>query len=90
MTRARKDVESGLLCKGFRLDHRHHRYFIYFTLAGKKTPVKTYTSRGSKHKTLSDDLLASMARQCRLNKAQFLQLVDCPLSQEGYEGLVGE
>lgn len=36
-------------------------------------------------KEISDGILAQMAKQCRLNKQDFMNLVDCPLSREQYE-----
>lgn len=89
-TRDRKDVEAGLERKGFERDERHHHYFVYWTLDGKKTTIRTRTSHGSSHKTLGDPLLAQMAKQCGgLRKTEFLDLVDCPLSREGFERLIG-
>ena len=36
-------------------------------------------------KEISDGILAQMAKQCRLNKQDFMNLIDCPLSREQYE-----
>lgn len=83
MPRAKRIVESGLQNKGFRLEQSHHRFFIYYTQAGQKTAVRTRTSQGGSE--LDDYLLSQMAKQCQLTKANFLQLVDCPLSQTDYE-----
>ncbi len=89
-TRDRKDVEASLERKGFERDERHHHYFVYRTLAGKKTPIRTRTSRGSSYKALGDPLLAQMAKQCGgLSRTDFLKLVDCPLNRESFEHLVG-
>ena len=88
--RDRRDVEASLERKGFERDERHHHFFVYWTLDGKKTAIRTRTSHGSTHKVLGDALLAQMARQCGdIRKADFLDLVDCPLSQEDFERLVG-
>jgi hypothetical protein len=72
------------------LDERHHHYFIYFTQEGKKTAVKTKTSHGTGSRDISDNLLGQMARQCHLVKKQFLELIDCPLSQDMYELILQE
>ena len=88
--RERRDVEAGLERKGFERDERHHHYFIYWSLGGKKTAIRTRTSHGSTHRTLGDALLSQMARQCgSIRKADFLDLVDCPLAREDFERLVG-
>ncbi len=79
-------VENGLLKKGFLQDQGNHHYFIYFTFDGKKTPIKTKTSHGSKkYKTLGPELLSQMARQCHLTKPDFKDLIECPMDQKSYE-----
>jgi len=45
-------------------------------------------SRGSSHKSISDDLLGKMAKQVGLSKKLFLELVDCNLDQAAYEATV--
>jgi hypothetical protein len=87
MQREQRKIESALQSKGFRVDETHHRYFIYHTVDGRRTEVKTYTSRGSKG-SIGQPLLGQMARQCRLPLRSFLDLVDCPLEREGYEELL--
>ncbi len=86
MPRDRKGVESGLKSKGFRQTEGDHHFFIYFTAAGLKTPVKTKTSHGMRE--IPDNLLALMAKQCRLPKGAFLNLVDCPLARAEYERIL--
>jgi hypothetical protein len=82
--RKKKQVETGLEGKGFRKVHGDHFYYFYWTLAGKKTHIRTKTSHG-KGKELDGNLLAAMARQTYLTSHQFLELVDCPMSQTEYE-----
>lgn len=83
MPRAKRVVEAALQSKGFRLEHSHHRFFIYYTQQGEKTAVRTRTSQGGSE--LDDYLLGQMAKQCHLPKGAFLELVDCTLDQVGYE-----
>jgi hypothetical protein len=85
MTRERADIEASLLKKRFRKDDGDHHYYIYWNISGKKTIRKTMMSRGSSYRSVSDDLLAKMARQTGLTKQKFLELVDCPLDRSGYE-----
>jgi len=88
MPRAKRVVESALQTKGFRLENTHHRFFIYYTQQGEKTAVRTRTSQGGSE--LDEFLLGQMAKQCKLPKSAFLELVDCTLDQVGYESkLVG-
>lgn len=89
MPKRRDDVERGLLRKGFEKKEGDHHYFIYCDLNGHKTAVFTKTSHTPKQRELPDHLLSLMARQCRLSKSDFFDLVDCPLSRENYENKLG-
>ena len=88
MQRNKARVEAGLQAKGFQESSGDHSYFSFYTQGGKKTAVFTKTSLTPKTKVLSDPLLGAMARQCHISKAEFLQLVDCPLSRTAYEALL--
>lgn len=83
MPRAKRMVEAGLLTKGFQSRDSHHKFFVFHTAAGTKTAVRTRTSQGGNE--LDDFLLGQMAKQCKLSKSDFLQLVDCPMTQAAYE-----
>ena len=83
MPRKQADVEKSLLNKGFQAGGGDHNFFVYHSKAGKKTRVRTKTSHGSKE--IDDNLLAQMARQCKLSNKDFGLLVDCPLSRDAYE-----
>jgi predicted RNA binding protein YcfA (HicA-like mRNA interferase family) len=83
--RQKRDIEAALTAKGFLLAAGDHRFYVYFTLAGKKTRARTKTSHTPKMKDVPDNLLSEMAKQCKLTKPQFLDLVDCPLSRQDYE-----
>jgi hypothetical protein len=81
-----RQVVSGLTAKGFFEDREgHHVFLIYETLSGHKTEIRTRISHQSGGGDISDNLLAKMARQVRLSRRDFEQLVDCPLSREEYE-----
>lgn len=88
MPRKRKAVEGALISKGFVQNDTHHRQFVYYSGAGKKTTFRTRTSHGMRE--ISDPLLAQMAKQCGLNKKDFLDLVDCPLDRHDYESRIAD
>ena len=88
MQRDRRKVEKALKAKGFSRDDRHHHYFLYRTQAGKLTNIRTRTSHGGKE--IGIKLLQQMARQCHLNRHDFLGLVDCNLSQADYEEAIAD
>lgn len=83
-SRSKRAVETALVQKGFREQDGDHHYFVYWTADGRKTVARTKTSHGS-GKDLGDSLLTQMARQVKLTKGAFLELVDCPMSREQYE-----
>jgi len=80
----KRQVETGLLNKGFRRHEGDHSWFIYFALDGRKSLAKTKTSHGRGF-DIDDGLLACMARQCGLKKSRFIELVECPLQRPEYE-----
>jgi hypothetical protein len=88
MSRDKRKVEDALTGKGFERKEGDHHFFIYMTTQGRKTSIRTKTSHTPKMKEIGDGILTQMAKQCHLNKQEFLSLVDCPLSREGYEALL--
>jgi predicted RNA binding protein YcfA (HicA-like mRNA interferase family) len=83
MPRKQNDVEKSLKSKGFQQREGDHNYFNYYSKAGKKTAVFTKTSHGARE--IDDNLLGQMARQCKLSRADFERLIDCPLDRDSYE-----
>jgi hypothetical protein len=83
-----RKIEASLEAKGFERSEGDHSYFLYRTREGKKTTARTKTSHTPKMKSIGDDLLGKMARQCHLTKPQFLEFVDCSLDRRKYEKLL--
>ena len=88
MPRKQSDVEKSLTSKGFKPRQGDHSYFNYYCSTGKKTAVFTKTSHGARE--IDDHLLGRMARQCKLSRADFDQLIECPLDRAGYESKLVE
>lgn len=76
-----KAVEKALLKKGFVKEDRDHKYFV-FLYEGKKTKVKTKTSHNDQD--IGSSLISQMAKQLRLDKREFCDLINCPLTKEKY------
>jgi hypothetical protein len=77
-----RTVESALKSKGFReAPKRDHKYFFFYR-NGKKTNICTKISHGDTE--IHDKNCSSMAKQIKLNNAQFREFVDCPLTEEKY------
>jgi hypothetical protein len=55
---------------------------------GKRTSIRTRISHGAKE--YGDSLLGEMARQLKLRRRDFDDLIDCPLTAEGYLGLLAK
>jgi len=87
MPRKAKDVSANLLRKGFQQREGDHFFFRLY-INGKKSGVSTKISLGEKE--IHDGLLGQMARDTKLVKHEFLDLVDCPMSTERYVELLRE
>lgn len=85
-TRRTTVVERALEAKGMTRDENHHSMFRK-EIAGV-THVVTRTSHGSRE--IGDSLGKRMANQCYLRLREFWDLIDCPLSEEGWEELIRE
>lgn len=92
MTRDKRNIEAGLMAKGFSRDAtRDHVYLHHHRQGdGLKTGIFTKVSHGRKGMVLSDILMAHMSRQCGLTRKQFLDLIDCPLSRAEYESILDQ
>ena len=53
-----------------------------------QTMLKTRISHGTKE--IGEKLISLMAHQCALHKAEFVRLVECTLSAEGWDEIVRE
>jgi predicted RNA binding protein YcfA (HicA-like mRNA interferase family) len=84
----RSDIEEALEKKGFSRSQGDHRFFTYWTIEGVKTSVWTKTSHGTQYKTIGDNLVRDMAKQCGLTSPQFKELINCPLNRSDYESIL--
>lgn len=76
---------AALESKGFKLSQGNRDHdFLFFGHQGITQAIFTKVSRGSAYKTLGDPLLSKMSRQVKLTKGEFLDLVDCPMSEHEY------
>jgi hypothetical protein len=76
-----RKILHSLQSKGFSTDERDHTHLILY-IQNKKTNIWTKVSHGARE--IDDHLIGCMARQVKLRKPQFLDLVNCPLTAEGY------
>ena len=78
-------VEKSLKRKGFKEEPRDHKYFVFYN-NGKKTRIKTKVSHCGQE--INDYLIDQMKKQLHLNKSQFEDLINCPLSEEDYKAIL--
>jgi len=81
MPKDAKKVLAGLEKKGFLRKDNDHR-FLHLWVDRRKTSIYTKISHGEKE--IGDNLLGMMARQLKLNRRQFADLVDCPMTLPEY------
>lgn len=74
-------IKSSLVKKGFSAGNGDHKYYTLYCNC-KKTQIFTKVSHGKPE--VGEPLLGMMARQVRLSKDQFADLINCPLSKEEY------
>jgi len=78
-------IKAALKRKGFIERDGDHHYYVY-CIDGKKTSIFTKISHSSDE--ISDTLISAMARQTRLTKPKFTELVNCTLSEEDYRRMM--
>ena len=78
-------VESALRKKGFLKKDSHHRYYRLF-VNGKDTGIYTKVSHGGGDVT--DFHIKYMAKELNIEKSEFVDLINCPLSKNGFINLL--
>ncbi len=83
--RSGRDIDAALRLKGFRRDMegKHIRYFLT-----DEEQIRTMISHGDLGTTIGAPLISKMSRQLRLTKQQFLDFVDCTISEEDYRAIL--
>lgn len=84
----RSKVQENLPKKGFLEQGDRDHIFYHFYYNGKKTHIRTHVSHGSKYKTLGDDLVSKMAKQCKVTAKDFRSLSECTMSHQEYISLL--
>ena len=82
-----RTIRKALTAKGFRQEQSHHEMFFLY-VQEKRTQVRTRISHGKRE--YGDNLLGQMARQVRLQRREFNDLIECPMSGETYLQLLRE
>ena len=72
-------VKSSLKKKGFTPEEGDHVFFHYLDDKGRKTSAWTKISHSATD--IKEPLIKKMAMQTQLTKAEFIDLINCPLSK---------
>jgi hypothetical protein len=80
-----REIDTALRKKGFlrELAGKHIHYYLI-----DHSEIVTHMSHGMMGSTINVDLIGKMARQLRLTKTQFLDLIDCRLSEKEYRQIL--
>jgi hypothetical protein len=86
-----RDVRRVLLAKGFRhersTDHEYYRFYR----DGRATSVRTKISHGNRGELHSaSPLMREIQRQLHLRREDLEDLLDCPMSEDGYAATLHE
>jgi len=87
--REREDIRNALCQKGFREDNNDHYYYTLI-YNNQVTSIFTKISKGSKYKTIQSGLLSLMSKQMKLSNKEFLDFIDCDLTDINYIKLLKE
>jgi hypothetical protein len=79
--RQTRQIRTSLLKKGFAEDDTHHHYF-WLMVDGKRTSIRTHYSQGEKE--CADWHQGQMAKQLKLSRKEFDDLINCPLQRETF------
>lgn len=82
-----RDIERSLLKKGFKKDEGDHHYYHLY-VDDKKTAIFTKLSHSKNE--VDEFILRMMTKQVKLNRQQFEDLINCPLSYENYIKILRE
>ncbi len=79
-----KKTYQNLLSKGFKATKGDHKFLEYY-FNGK---FILYTKISHGEKELQDFHIGMMKRQCKLEKGEFIDLANCPLSETEYQEIL--
>lgn len=82
-----RDIATSLSKKGFKTKEGDHTYLILY-VQGKKTSIFTKISHGKRE--IDDSLIMRMAGQIKLDKIQFMKLVECVIDHDKYVRILEE
>lgn len=84
-----RNIDSALRKKGFQcVLEKDHVFYYFLRRNGERTSIKTKISHGMGNSDIGSPLIAQMSRQLRLTKQQFLDFVDCTISEEDYRSIL--
>jgi hypothetical protein len=86
VTKKIRVIQSSLAKKGFVADDTGHHIYYRFFIGGKRTDVYTFFSHGDVE--IHGGRINQTAKQLRLDKDKFLELIDCHMDESAYTKLL--
>jgi len=87
--RSGREIDSALCKKWFRRETGgDHICYFFLDADGKDTDIKTKISHGVMSDTIGANLISRMARQLHLSKTEFLNFIDCTVSEEDFRTIL--
>jgi len=77
-----RKIRQNLLKKGFAEVQKTKHIYYRFEPAGIMTDIQTFMSRNNQE--IGNELISEMKDQLYLDKKEFIDLIDCKLSEEDY------
>ena len=77
-----RKIRQNLLKKGFAEVQKTKHVYYKFEPGGIRTDIQTFMSRNNQE--ISNELISEMKDQLYLAKKEFIDLIDCKLSEEDY------
>jgi hypothetical protein len=89
MPRKHRAIRSGLSAKGFEVEeNRKHIHFVYVDIEGRTYHGALNVEPCSGRRRCKRQPFGQMAKQVGLKRAEFLEVVDCPMSREEFDARV--
>ena len=80
-----KKVRRALKKKGFEAREGKKHIVLTYCHEEESRIYSVLTVMSRSHTDIDDNLISTMADQCRLSNKDFKDLVNCPLDRKGYE-----
>ena len=82
----KRSIINSMTKKGFKENTSGDHIYLAFVVDGKKTGIKTKVSHS--HSEIGDSLIGLMAKEIKISKRDFMDFINCTLSEQDYRNKV--